>query len=583
MSGNESPSLALKGSNEITVRAREEINLRFELTANKLNGFVISVRVGNGNGDLVDAAGFNKVKVLYRIGEQGTETVVPKSNTTLQDNVGFWSVVRARLSGTITVKLANVKAGEGISSSIVVTGYVTAGFKNPLPPCEFTIVKEQSPPPPELTSFVANPVVFDRNSRTTLSWTVNRSGEPDYRLILSPQSASSQPSEFPATSSSSPVRVADTTDFTLKIVTSSDTSRTSLNERTLRVFAKGHSGFDSYEFEGGKVVGVYADDKAKTPCLYALIRDESDQPAVSLWCSNNPFDSASWRKLGTPPLSMNQARCPGIVWQGRLWLMGGDSCDPDFERRSNSGAFEVLSLDLEHVGEGFVRYAPAGKGTPWPSARMGHAIVAPDNERLWVIGGWRPDGGVQKDLWEFRDWEWTQSKETSALFQQVNGTPLPGCCMPSVTATNEEVWVAGGFTTSPGGVPNDAALWVYDGQAWVARDAPEYSQPGYKYCTCTLFTRDNVPFGIWCYVKAAQTVFDYKYQLVRLGDARKSAEIQAGELSELSGDAISYHLSSTVFSRSIFMRSLRQNDEPLKKNDAPLNRKINFYYLIEGI
>ena len=73
--------------------------------------------------------------------------------------------------------------------------------------------------------------------------------------------------------------------------------------------------------------------------------------------------------------------------------MGGDCCDPDFENRSNSGAFDVVSYDFAYEGEAFVPYKPDGKDTPWPTARMGHALVAPSADRLWVIGGWRPNGG----------------------------------------------------------------------------------------------------------------------------------------------------------------------------------------------
>ena len=261
------------------------------------------------------------------------------------------------------------------------------------------------------------------------------------------------------------------------------------------------------------ILGLYADRRGGR--LYALLDDNAPDASppryASLWYTEHGFtpNPAAWhqatrKKDGTKPLiPVEAARRPGAIFNNKLFLIGGDCCNPNLAG-SNVGFCDLnedTGLDWQEVG--------AKEAWSWPqemAERMGHAVVAlPDEKGLWVMGGWRQDGGVCDDIWQFSG---TIESAWSKVGSKVEELKLPRCLF-GAAATGAAVWTVGGFG-SPGGTPNDAVVrrCAIGAKSW---DNPSPSSEealpkipdidtDYQYCASVLFSRErdtaDKPYGI---------------------------------------------------------------------------------------
>ena len=160
------------------------------------------------------------------------------------------------------------------------------------------------------------------------------------------------------------------------------------------------------------VLGLYAHPGRGR--LYALLRFPNSPSYASLWYTEHGFDPSPWKEAtrtgawreatrkgdGKKPLiPVKAARRPGAIFNDKLFLIGGDCCSP------NSAGSGVGFCELnEHTG---LDWQEVRENHPWGwpktmNERMGHAVVVlPEKKGLWVMGGWRQDGGICDDVWQF--------------------------------------------------------------------------------------------------------------------------------------------------------------------------------------
>ena len=307
----------------------------------------------------------------------------------------------------------------------------------------------------KILSFTANQYFVDRVKEIVLSWELDAAGSPELHGPTTPSLIKSWQQEVTGSQAVSPRDGSYKTVFTLK---------TKLESRDLTLFSYGEKGFKENKLSvmtasDGKslVLGVYAPPPSGVAgtmrsrgLLCLLVQDPKDPVTAGLYATANGFDTSSdtWVPLTViengqkvpVKIPLDVARRPGVIFRDKLWLMGGDCCHPD---RSGSGVafydfqtktFVTVATDVS-VGEGDTR--------SWPTAmdpRMGHAVlVVPFLDRIWVMGGWRQDGGALNDVWSFDGEVWEEVKRAT-------GNPWSGGCLFGATATSNAVWTVGGFS-----------------------------------------------------------------------------------------------------------------------------------------
>jgi hypothetical protein len=322
--------------------------------------------------------------------------------------------------------------------------------------------------------------------------------------------------------------------------------------------------------EGTGVLGLYAHrDWGR---LYALLRF-GNSPYASLWYTEYGFNASKkeWREATRTPdpkkrdepvikplIPVAAARRPGAIFDDKLFLIGGDCCSPN-SPGSGVGFCELnekTGLVWQELGENDARSWPKGM-----AERMGHAVVAlPEKKGLWVMGGWRQDGGICNDIWRFN------GSQTSA-WEKVDGLQLP-CCLFGAAATPAAVWTVGGFG-SPGGTPNDAVVRRYKigAKSW---DAPETLPriPGvnadYNYSASVLFSREqdagDKPYGIATFWNGNAYDRKYFYFEKKAQSWENSPYPNRGVPEELAPSRNWYHMQSAVFRDAVFFRTLRPDE-----------------------
>jgi hypothetical protein len=155
-------------------------------------------------------------------------------------------------------------------------------------------------------------------------------------------------------------------------------------------------------------------------------------------------------------------RLPGVLFRGRLWLLGGPSA-----AQGRCGS-TVWSLD---VGAREPRWRDHGEA-PW-CARRAHG-VAVFEDRLWVFGGIDSAGAPLDDAWAA-----TQKPAEDAVVwtPAEDGKPVDQAAVPTL---DWQVQAAGGPRERPRGaaqpVLHDGRLWLF-GRAGAANAGEEGSEP----------------------------------------------------------------------------------------------------------
>jgi len=310
------------------------------------------------------------------------------------------------------------------------------------------------------------------------------------------------------------------------------------------------------------ILGLYADRSRGR--LYALLRFE-DAPYAALWYTEHGFspDRSQWREAARkgaakPLIPVAAARRPGAIFDGKLFLIGGDCCSPNLSGREMGWC--VLNEDWGL----YWQPVPANDPWSWPkdmNERMGHAVVTlPDNKGLWVMGGWRQDGGVCNDVWQF-------DGSANAPWKRVEGLRLPRCLF-GATATPAAVWTLGGFA-SPGGAPSDATVrrCTHGATSWgdLPAEAPKVPdiniKEDHEYVASVLFSRDrnpkeDKPYGVAAFWSTKNNRPTERYFYFEKVESWQNPDIEETRHEIVFQNRKWYHLQAAVFREAVFFRTL---------------------------
>jgi len=436
---------------------------------------------------------------------------------------------------------------------------------------------EKKPKEPRITSFTASRYYVNRGDAVRLNWTIDPPGDFELgvvsdkqRVLLSEKQKSRGECELNVDSGKQ--------DFILEAWAGQKPAIP--DTRRLHIETVSLTHFENYSLKAPdwpnspSVLGLYAHPKGGR--LYALLRDNppkessgdnppKESPYASLWYTEHGLEPSpdKWRKAtrkdGRPCLIPTEAaRRPGAIFNDKLFLIGGDCCDP------NSSGSSVGFCDLNEDTGLYWQEVGGKEAWSWPEGmaeRMGHAVVAlPDDKGLWVMGGWRQDGGVCDDVWEF-----TGTKESA--WSPVKGLKIPRCLF-GATATRHAVWTVGGFG-SPGGTPNDLTVrrCEHGANSW-DRPPPDSekwpkiptSDGSAQYSASVLFSRErdtaDRPLGIAAFWKETYERKYFYFNNVDNDNWQNSEYFKDSGLTALLPERKWYHIQSAVFRDAVFFRTL---------------------------
>jgi hypothetical protein len=353
------------------------------------------------------------------------------------------------------------------------------------PPAVATAPVAKRSTPPSIESFTADAYTVIAGEPVTLEWTLSEATDfvlvdvtgGTERVITEDRAKTGRLEVDPAARGS---------DYALRLLQGGEI----LAARQLRIHAFDATGFHVSRVNAktdapiAGILGLHA----FAGRLYALLRTGDDR--VELWYTTHGFDPRAWQpelngRGEVIALSVAEARRPGVVFDGKLWLIGGDCCDPDAPG-SEIGFYDFQATAWSDVGPEDARRWPAGM-----RERMGHAVVrAPFGDGIWVMGGWSQDGGLCNDVWAFNGNAWNQ----------VPGLDCEACLFGATTtldAAQPAAWRFGGFL-EPGGRPSPTILQAYDRNGGTTVSDVRFAA-GSTYCASALFAPDRkqkLPYGI---------------------------------------------------------------------------------------
>ena len=459
--------------------------------------------------------------------------------------------------------------------------------------------KEKEVPEPRITSFTASRYYVVSGDAVTLNWTIDPPGDFELRAGTGavPLVSDKQKGQGEWVQN---VAKTEKQDFILEAWAGQKPAIP--DTRRLHIDTVSSTHFENYLLaapdwpNSPSVLALYANPSRGR--LYALLRDNPPKasPAsyASLWYTEHGFlpSPHAWRKAtrkkdGTQPLiPMEAARRPGAIFNDKLFLIGGDCCDPN-SSGSSVGFCELnedTGLDWQEVGDNHPWSWPKNMNEPEKNMneRMGHAVVGVPDEKglekgLWVMGGWRQDGGVCDDVWQF-----TGTTGKSA-WSRVDGLKIPRCLF-GATATPKAVWTVGGFG-SPGGIPNDGAVrrCAIGANSWddpaTLPKIPDINTKDYQYCASVLFSRErdhDKPHGIATFWNVSKdppqpTQKDFFFEKIESWEVLSFLPQRAPD--DLIQRRKWYHLQCTVFRDAVFFRTLTP-DKDLVSNRV--------FYLVFG-
>jgi hypothetical protein len=544
-----------KDGASLAVGQKQSVELK--ITSQGYTQIFIKVPLGDTAGALMTSETFRAPYLQPSPPPEGVRKLEP----TKREN-GTIGVVRIPFgSGTLAQKFEfNIKFEDFTVAQSAGKAKITlhGGIVDSKALCDVTVKKSASPP--KIEAFTASSYNAPAGSQVSLYWTIKP--EADYQL-LGPGTKIEGRGGVASTKDKVPAG-----DYTLTV----RDGGTEGDSRHLHIHTFDETRFGNYQLNlngrAAGVLGLYA--RPKDGRLYALLRFGAD-PSAQLWSTAHGFDDTgktwqreTWPEVQWPPapgfkskdsIPMQVARRPGVIFQDKLWLMGGDCCHPDFP------GSEIVYYDLAQPS-----WQVVGEGDPraWPkdmAKRMGHAVVAvPFKDRLWVMGGWSQNGGACGDIWEYNsqgpdDVFWTQ--QNKEWEQQ---------CLFGATATNKSVWTAGGFA-SPGGTAEAWQMRRYDKDTnkWEApEDLSIKSDAFYKNaqsCASVLFALDekkDLPRGI-------ATFYDNVYVHLRpiVTIEPPNFRLQLPKIEKPEGVLLPldyYHMQTAVFQGAVFLRVLKPRD-----------------------
>lgn len=382
---------------------------------------------------------------------------------------------------------------------------------------------------PRIERFEAEPYNLPRGGTVELQWEIRPDPAGDLELFVNTDKVNDPRLGKLST------QVLGNSDLTLSLRTRAGQE---VSNRQLHIHAIDRTGFYGYQLSPsvstGEIMGIHAGDGF----LCVLLRENG--PFASLWKTGNGFDAAfaAWQEerwqSGVSPstplrIPLAAARRPGVIFQNKLWLLGGDCCHPD------RPLDRIGSYDFQ-ADSGF-----RDDAAPWP-ARMGHAVVA-DDRHIWVLGGWRQGGGALNDIWRFNGKTW----------KRLPDPPWQRRCLFGAVATTTDVWIAGGFDT-PGGKTYDD-IWRYSAGKWEKIEKKLCEKDGPQYVAGSMFVLRDQPRVLTVYYDPDTTQYPViLHTLYKDGDKwNKDIVDVKRDLNDAFPRYDYFSLNTIVFSRAAFL------------------------------
>ncbi len=575
----------------LEIAAGRKQSVRFSITAAGPGNLYLHIPLGNGAKDLCalspDAFRDNERTIVIVEHTFGSEDSMPEVTGREMSRDLSAGIVKITVAagGSFALSLQDIAVGPlpGLVAFELRKGAASLGHA--------VLTKVERGEALSITRLEASPANRVGAGPVTLSFAFEPAlGAPiagrDYELSIKPPSALSAPLACPpaawdAARKSWSTRTMITQTCDIEIVTKDDNP----TNRQVRVRVNETSRYQESELcfsppdaaSAGTldwgVLGIYPDDGAGI--LYVLLQHHgSPTPQASLWSTKTGFDSGMWEPVlndrGDPArIPLDAARRPGAIYDGKLWLVGGDCCDPD---RPDNGVGYFHLRDRR-----WINAAPA----KWPK-RMGHRVLVVADE-LWVIGGWSQDGGALGDIWTFKAGEGWREKG----FKPPKGWKPR--CLFGTAVTGGAVIIAGGFGTPGGLTYNDVLRWdpksdAYESlpnlnHAFAGGRSTSESLAKLQYCASTVFDHsrllDSRPDDVAAIAVYYEPGKSYRQKLFRFKKGN-TWEIGAPiRMNDISSNNIFleldfFCLSSAIFSGSIFLWEL----SPADPQDARLRRLI---------
>lgn len=420
-----------------------------------------------------------------------------------------------------------------------------------------TQVKKASTPP-RIERFEAAPYNLPRGGTVKLTWEIRPDPGDDLELFIDENRLDLRARALTR-------QVSGLTDVTLSL---RNKAGQAIAQRQLRIHAFGRSGFDGYQLtipagSPRKIMGIHAGDGF----LCVLLRE--DNAFASLWKTANGFSDSwgmwreeHWQSGGSAPsplrIPLLAARRPGVIFQDRLWLIGGDWCHPD-RPLSRVGSYDFQA-------DGSFRDEVA----PWP-ARMGHAVIRTDDRHIWVAGGWRQGGGALNDIWQFNGTNWTK----------LPAPPWRPRCLFGAAATATDVWIAGGFDVPGGKTYDDIWCFSKSKKEWKKIDPILREKEDRQYVAGSLFVLRDIPYALT--VEYDPNASEYLVFLRKIynSDGKWAKEVYEVKDEHATGifEMLDYYaLNTTVFSHAMFLSVVMPSLGSLDDRDS----FVHYYMILEG-
>jgi hypothetical protein len=205
---------------------------------------------------------------------------------------------------------------------------------------------------------------------------------------------------------------------------------------------------------------------AKNVLLYGIFRHQfQGRERALLFRTKNPF--GGWQHVESQVIDEGVVvegaaipegfSCsPGVYVNDAIWLIGGSQIDP--ANRTNTVWRGSVEPDPK-TGTKKVIFRKLAEQSPWPVARMGHAVVESSN-KIWLMGGRDRSGNPLKDVWSL-------DPATGKWCQDPRSVPWEARCLFSLVDHAGKIWLYGGATqpfADNNALFND--LWTLSGSGW---------------------------------------------------------------------------------------------------------------------
>jgi fibronectin type 3 domain-containing protein len=217
------------------------------------------------------------------------------------------------------------------------------------------------------------------------------------------------------------------------------------------------SGSRDYVYSGGSNEFIDTQARAGQTTQYQLIacpRDTSDlgnlcaysSPYIAATTPTAKTDTALWEHHGSPSGPSNRGRFSQIVFNNKLWVIGGvlDTVNQNDVWSSDDG----VTWELVNASAGF-------------SERVSSYLVV-HNSKMYLIGGRNNDGNYVTDVWSSSDGNSWSIETSSTGFQPRSGGG-------SAFSFNDKIWLIGGNVRNPDGSYAGAGSDIWssvDGKIW---------------------------------------------------------------------------------------------------------------------